>query len=233
MILTAHQPTYLPWLGLFHKIALADAFVSYNQVQYQVDNWNNRNKILTPNGSSWLTVPVFHTGHLDDIISNINIDQKNPWRRKHWTKIQHSYGKTPYFNDYRSFFEDIYSKEWEKLVHLNEYLLQGLLEILKINIKYYSAADYSFEGAKSERVLDMCLKLNATKFIFGTHGKSYANTKSFKDKGISIYFQDYIHPTYPQRFDDFTPYMSIIDLLFNCGPQSYDIIMMNNLEEIV
>ena len=232
MILTAHQPTYLPWLGLFHKISLADVFVSYNQVQYQVDNWNNRNKILTRYGPSWLTVPVFHKGHLESIISEITIDNKAPWKRKHWTKIQHAYSKSKYFKLYSEFFADIYSRDWEYLIDLNEFILIGLLDILNIKVKFESAKDWNFEGSKSERVLDMCVKMKAKQFIFGTHGKSYADIESFSNRGIDVYFQDYSHPKYTQVFDGFEPYMSVIDLLFNHGPNSYDIIMSENMESL-
>ena len=120
----AHQPTYLPWLGLFRKIALADAFVSYNQVQYQVDNWNNGNKILT----EWIImVNSACISHWPSrrYHSNINIDQKNPWRRKHWTKFN-THTERHLISMTIVHFEDIYSKEWEKLVHLNEYLPRAL-----------------------------------------------------------------------------------------------------------
>lgn len=233
MILTAHQPTYMPWLGLFHKIALADMFISYNQVQYQVYDWNNRNHILTRYGPKWLTVPVFHKGHFDTTINTIKIDMKNPWRRKHWTAIQHAYSKTPYFKKYSDFFADIYSRDWTYLVDLNEYLLIGLLDILRIKVPVYSAGNWVFKGTKSDRVLDMCQQVGATHFVFGKHGKDYANFESFNKANITIYFQDYMHPTYVQHFEGFSPYMSIIDLLFNCGDDSLDVLMESNIKSVL
>lgn len=231
MILTAHQPTYLPWLGLFHKIAISDLFVSYNQVQYQVDNWNNRNKIQTRVGVKWLTVPVLHKNHLNTTINSIRIDNAAPWRRKHWKTIQHAYGKAPYFKNYADFFEHIYSKEWIYLSELNEEMLKGLLYILRIRVPILSAKDYNFQGEKSDRVLDMCKQLNAREFIFGALGKEYAKVDDFQKAGIKISFQNYSHPSYTQPGGgNFTSHLSIIDLLFNCGENSYDIIMEGNIK---
>src|SRR5438105_15772232 len=105
MILTAHQPVYLPWLGLFHKIALADLFVSYDQVQYLSYDWNNRNRVKTANGPVWLTVPVLRKGHLQKRICDLEISYARPWAQKHWRTIREAYGRAPYFDCYAEFLE--------------------------------------------------------------------------------------------------------------------------------
>ena len=229
MILTAHQPVYLPWLGLFHKIALADVFVSFNQVQYLPKDWNNRNKIKTSSGETMLTVPVLKQGHREKTISEIEIKDKH-WQKKHWKTIRLNYQKAPYFKNYESFFEDVYvTKEWKSLTKLNEYMLKWFLDTLGIEVKFLDAADYDFIGEKSDLVLDMCRQLKATTYIFGTLGRDYADIESFNKADINVIFQEYNHPHYAQLHGDFISHLSIIDLLFNCGDNSLDILMSDNL----
>lgn len=235
MILTAHQPVYLPWLGLFHKIALADEFCYFDDVQYQIKDFNNRNKIKTANGGLWLTTPVLTVGYREKKIREIEINNSIDWRKKHWKSIYLNYKKAPYFNKYADFFEDTYKKEWQHLTDLNEYMLKWFLQELGIKIDYYKASELNFRGYKSSLVLDMCKKLKANLYIFGVLGKGYAEEEKFNKEGIKIYFQDYKHPVYPQLHGEFLPYMSIIDLLFNCGSKSLEILMKDNItkEELI
>ena len=229
MILTAHQPVYIPWLGLFHKIALADLFVSFNEVQYQPKDWNNRNQIKTAKGAIWLTVPVMRKGYLEKSISDICIDNSQPWTRKHLRSFQVSYAKAPHFKRYFPFLEEIYSKRWESLVELNETMLRAFLDILGINVSVRSAGEWNFKGEKSDLVLDMCRKIGATTYIFGALGRDYADIKAFEEAGVMPCFQSYKHPIYPQLHGEFLPYMSILDLLFNCGDESKAILLSGNL----
>lgn len=229
MILTAHQPVYLPWLGLFHKIALADEFVSFNQVQYQPKDWNNRNKVKTNAGAIWLSVPVKRSGYLDKTISDIEIDNSLPWARKHWRTLHLNYHRAPYFSRYADFFEEVYvRREWSRLVELNEFMLAWFLDTLGLKRKLRSAAEYRFQGVKSDLVLDMCRQLGASTYIFGALGKDYADVAKFRAQGVEPYFQDYAHPEYPQQHGAFVSHLGIVDLLFNCGPTSLDIIMAGN-----
>ena len=232
MILTAHQPVYLPWLGLFHKIALADQFVSFNKVQYLPKDYNNRNLIKTNTGSQWLTVPVKKKGFLDSTIYDLEIDNKSPWQRKHLKSIKLAYGKSPYFHTLIDFLEDVYNRDWTHLVALNEYMLKFFLDYLAINVDFLLASDYNFTGTKSDLVLNMCQELQCSHYIFGSQGKNYANEQSFLSNSISISFQDYIHPVYPQLHGDFIPNLSIIDLIANCGPDSFQILMSGNLTDL-
>jgi hypothetical protein len=225
VILTAHQPVYLPWLGLFHKIALAETFVSFDDVQYLPKDWNNRNRIKTPTGPSWLTVPVLRKGYLEKPIRAIEINNAEPWRRKHWRSLAANYGKAPYFDDYAAFFEDVYDREWGYLTELDEYMLRWFLDVLDIPARFLKASDCAFQGAKSALVLDMCRQLDASVYIFGALGRDYANLDEFDAAGVDIVFQDYRHPEYPQLHGPFVPNLSIVDLLFNCGPNSLDVLM--------
>lgn len=232
MILTAHQPVYLPWLGLFHKIALANRFVSFNQVQYQAKDWNNRNKIKTPQGPIWMTVPVLRKGRLEKSYQEIDINNSINWGGKQWQALRLNYAKAPFFSKYADYFEDVYSRDWRTLAELNESMLQWFVETLGIGIKIESAGDFDFQGTKSDLVLDMCRQIGATTYIFGAHGREYADRTAFEAEGVNLYFQDYTHPEYPQLSGKFEPYMSIVDLLFNCGDESLDVLTSGNLSRL-
>ena len=230
VILTAHQPVYLPWLGLFHKIALADIFCVFDIVQYQRKDFNNRNKIKTSSGDLWLTVPVKSSGRFDCLITDIEI-VNNEWNKKHLKSIELNYKKTPYFDQYYYDLKKILDTSYQYLVDLNFDILVYLLNALNIDTKTVKASDYLFKGAKSELVLDMCIQLNADIYIFGENGKNYANIDTFTSSGVDPYFQAYNHPVYNQAKGRFMPYMSVLDLLFNEGQNSNNIIMSDNISK--
>ncbi len=229
MILTAHQPVYLPWLGLFHKIALADAFCYFDDVQYQNKDFNNRNRIKGPNGPFWLTVPVKSKGHYQIKVKDAEIIDNDAWRKKHWKSILSCYRQAPFFSRYADYFENVYQQDWQRLSDLNEHLLKYFLQELGIRVTYFKMSELKIEGHKSDLVLDMCLNLNASAYIFGALGRDYADIPNFKTNGVRTYIQDYRHPEYPQLFEKFESHLSIIDLFFNCGPDSLDILMSGNI----
>lgn len=229
MILTAHQPVYLPWLGLFHKIAVSDAFCYFNDVQYQVKDWNNRNKIKTSQGAVWLSVPVLSKGYRDKKFWQIKINNTVDWRKKHWRTIYLNYKKALFFDKYAAGLEDFYKRDWQYLADLNETMLKWFLEQLNIKVDYYKATALHFQGYKEDLVLNMCQSLKCDIYIFGDLGKDYAHREKFASQGIKIYFQDYEHPIYRQTGKDFLPYMSIIDLLFNEGDKSLEILLSGNI----
>ncbi|OGI09980.1 MAG: hypothetical protein A2Y40_02120 [Candidatus Margulisbacteria bacterium GWF2_35_9] len=234
MILTAHQPTYLPWLGLIHKIMLADAYVSFDDVQYVPKEWINRNKIKTQNGPIWLTVPVLDKGYLESglTIKDIMINNNLPWRKKHWMSIYLNYKKAPYFNQTSDFFEDLYKQDWVKICDLNEYVLKYLLKELGIDVSWHKLSEMTVSGSKNDLVLSMCKELNTDLYIFGALGKDYADVKSFNDQGMDVMFQEYIHPKYPQLHGEFESHLSILDLLFNVDIKNVkDIILMGNISK--
>lgn len=226
MILTSHQPVYLPWLGLFHKIALADTYCFFDVAQFLYKDWNNRNKIKTEQGALWLTVPVLKKGYVEKSIRDIQIDNSQNWRKKHWFSILFNYKAAPHFRAHADFFEDVYLREWTFLVDLNEYMLRHFLAILDIPVNFVRASDYRFEGRKSDQVLDMCRQLGACSFIFGCQGRNYAVESDFARHRIGISFQGYVHPQYPQLKGEFIPHLSVIDLLFNVGASEAKRILM-------
>lgn len=229
MILTAHQPVYLPWLGLFHKIALADLFVLYDHVQFQTDGWNHRNRIKTATGLQWLTVEVAQRDHLSKSLIETQIIDQKPWRKKHLRSIEQNYARAPYFKRYIDFFVDTYSRPWTSLVDLNLHQLTWLLEALGIGVPIRRASTMGLQRVKSDMALDMCQKVGADLLIFGVQGRDYADRDAFATANIKIVFQDYQHPVYPQLYGDFVSHLSVVDLLFNCGPSSLDILMSGNI----
>ncbi|MDP9110597.1 MAG: WbqC family protein, partial [Candidatus Eremiobacteraeota bacterium] len=227
----AHQPVYLPWLGLFHKIALADHFCVFDVAQYQTKDFNNRNKIKTNAGAIWLTVPVESKGHFEKQISTVRIIN-NGWNRKHLKSIELAYKKAPFFDEYFPPLEALLQREFTLLTDLNTQMLELLLRQLGIDVPISLATALGLEGKKSDLVLDMCLKLGASEYVFGAQGRNYANIENFLGRGVRPHFQSYVHPVYKQLHGAFEPYMSVIDLLYNTGPSSLSILMSGNLKEL-
>lgn len=228
MILTAHQPCYLPWLGLFHKIAMATDFCIFDIVQYQTKDFNSRNLIKTNSGSIWLSVPVESKNHLEKKFNDIKI-LNNGWNKKHYKSIFLAYKKSPYFDLYIDKIENILIRNnYIYLVDLNIDFLVLLLSELNIKVNLHRASEHNFTGAKSDLVLSMCQNLGAKSYIFGSQGLNYANKESFESNGIKLHFQNYSHPSYSQLHGDFIPNMSVIDLLFNEGPNAMAVLMRGN-----
>lgn len=231
MILTAHQPLYIPWLGLFHKIYLADQFCLFDIAQYQNKDFNNRNRIKTNSGDLLLSIPVESQDHFDKKICDIKI-LPGAWQRKHLKSIRLSYQSAPFFEPLFSEFEAIFSKDYKFLTDLDFDLLKLMLKFFGIQRPIVKATDYDFKGQKSALVEDMCVQLGANVYIFGSQGKNYADVESFRSRGIEVYFQDYQHPTYSQLHGPFIPSLSALDLLFNHGPKSLEILLSGNLKVI-
>ena len=224
MILTGHQPTYLSWLGLFNKISKSDYFVLFDTVQYLPKEWMNRNRLKSPNGPFFITVPVLNKSYLNKKIFEIKINNNIDWKRKHLKSIKLNYSSTEYFNQYFGYFEEIYSKKWLYLSDLNFEILKLLLKLLNINLNLLKLSELDIQGKKSELILNLCKKLGANKFIFGEQGINYAKINTFKENKIDVVFQNYKHPVYKQIYGSFISHLSVLDLLFNCGNKSLKII---------
>ena len=232
MILTAHQPVYLPWLGLFHKIAMAEKFCIFDVAQYQTKDFNNRNKIKTNNGVIWLSVPVESKDHFKKFFCDIKIINDG-WNKKHFRSIDLSYKKSKYHELYINHIEELLlGHKYDYLTDLNFSTLKFGLDCLGLNIPIIKASDLNLSGYKSDLVLDMCIKTRCSDYIFGSEGKNYANESDFLNNKIIPHFQNYQHPIYTQLHGEFQPFMSIIDLLMNEGPKSLDIIMSGNTKKI-
>ena len=228
MLITGHQPNYMPYCGFFQKVALSDVFVIVDTVQFVRGGdfaWQHRNKIRTKDGWIWLTVPVLTKGKYYQNINEVKINNTFNWRRKHWKSIYMNYRNTQYFKKYSDFFEFVYKKEWDRLIDLNMDIINFLLKTLGIEKSMITCSELGAVGRKTELIADICRRLNSNKYLSGVHGREYINEEIVNENNLEIIFQDFEHPVYDQGYDDFIPNLSVIDLLFRNGDRSLDIIM--------
>jgi hypothetical protein len=228
MIFAVHQPQYLPWLGYFHKIAKSEFFLFLDDVQYKKREFQNRNQIKTPNGPLWLTVPVLTKGAYDQNIMDVKIDPTERWAQSHWKSIEINYRKAPYFEEHAAFFRELYQKEWLSLMDVSMEIIKYVLKYLEIQTPHAMSSEYKVSTQSTERIIDLAKKCAADTYYSGSGGKAYMDESLFEKNGIKLVYQHYEHPVYDQLHGEFKPYMSIIDLLFNCGKESYGILMEGN-----
>lgn len=232
-ILAGHQPEYLPYIGYFYKMMCADIFVLVDHVQYGKKQFQNRNKIRNANGSdgwAWLTIPVITHARYDQKICDVKICNETNWREKHFKSIYYAYKGTPFFEQYITVFQDIYSKSWENLADLNEALILAIIGLLNLKIKVVKSSSYDISGERTDMLIDLCRKIGANGYLSGEGGRNYVDESKFKEAELSHQFSEFKHPIYQQKFKPFLPYMSIIDLLFNHGQKSMEIILAENKE---
>lgn len=225
MIVACHQPNYLPWTGYFYKIMKSDVFVAMDSVQFpRGRSWVNRNRIKTDKGNSWLTVPVQKKGKGLQNIRDVLISNEHNWKKKHLLSLFHCYKKAPYFNEYIPFFEDIYKKDWEKLLSLNLCLLKFIIKELDIDKKIILCSEIDAQGKGTDLILDICKKVNGVVYLSGYGGRKYIDKDRLEKNGIRLEIHNFKSPVYPQLFGDYISNLSIVDILFNCGKKAKDII---------
>jgi hypothetical protein len=228
MILSVHQPQYIPWLGYFDKIARSDSFVFLDNVQYKEREFQNRNKIRTKDGWIWLSVPVISKGLGRQNIRDVRIDNSFGWRKDHLASIRAWYGKAEFFGKYFPFFEGLYAKEWESLSDLSVAIITYMLKELSISTPVCFESELGVKSKKTDRIIELCGKLKADTYLSGIGGKEYLEEDKFAAAGVRLEYQEFKHPAYRQQFmkdrDDFIPYMSALDLMFNEGPRSGEIL---------
>lgn len=229
------QSNYIPWKGYFDIIHDVDRFVFYDDVQYTVRDWRNRNKIKGHDGEQWLTVPVGADSR-DKTVREVTIADPG-FAAKHWKAISYYYGKAPHFERYRAFFEDLYlGRRWESLSELNQTLITRIArELLGITTHFVDSASLDPQGKKQDRLIDVCQKVGATAYISGPAARDYIDPEGFTAAGLALYYKSYAgYPEYPQAHAPFNHGVSILDLLFQVGPQATDHIWgWRELERIV
>jgi hypothetical protein len=214
------QSNYIPWKGYFDLIHDADMFIFYDDVQFTKNDWRNRNKIKTSQGAEWITVPV--GADRDRLICEVEIKDAS-WQAKHWKTIQQNYGKCPHFSRYQAFFEDVYlGRNWNNLSELNQYLIRAIsLDLLGIHTEFRDSREFHAPGQKLDRLLELVIKAGADRYVSGPAAKDYIEPSRFVDAGIELVWKDYSgYPEYPQRYPPFEHGVSILDLLFNVGPDA-------------
>lgn len=218
------QPCYLPWRGHFHLIEKCDIFVFYDDVQHTVRDWRTRNRIKTAHGSHWITVPVLSKHRRSQRIMDVEIDNSQPWRHDHWKTIRLAYSKAPYFSKYAEILESTYAREWTSLCELDIHLTIELCRALGIQRNFVRSSQTKTEGVKTERLVNICKAVGADHYISGPTAKAYLDETLLQEAGITTEYMVYNYPPYPQLYGNFDPFVSVIDLLFNCGPASPDYI---------
>ncbi|HEU5324078.1 MAG TPA: WbqC family protein, partial [Methylomirabilota bacterium] len=171
MKVAIHQPQYLPWIGYFDKIDQADCFVALDTVQFKKNEWQNRNRIKTPGGWQWLTVPVRQ--RFLQRIADVEIDNTAAWPRKHLQALTQSYGGSPFFGVHAPFFRTLYSRRWDRLLDLNVAVLRYLVDALQIRTELILASSLTAPGTATQRLVEICRALGADTYISGAGGKDY------------------------------------------------------------
>lgn len=212
------QSNYLPWKGYFDLIRSADLLVFYDDTQFTKNDWRNRNRIVTPRGIEWISVPCGHQIHR--LINEVK-PSHSKWQRSHWDKIAQNYRSAPFFRVYKDFFEDFYlSKPWDNLSELNQYLIRAIAtKYLNIHTPIRQSTEFALSGSKEDRLVDLLRQAGATQYLSGPTGRSFLRGEPFEEAGIELEWMDYRgYPEYEQRQLPFVHQVSIVDLLFNTGP---------------
>jgi len=215
------QSNYIPWKGYFDFINSVDEFILYDCVQYTKNDWRNRNKIKTINGLQWLTIPVH--ADLNTKIKDVEVIN-NIWRKKHWKALVSNYSKSKFFNTYSDVFEEIYlNNQDSNLSKINYLFIKKINKILNIKTKILFSENFYFSGTKTEPLIDICKQCNANIYLSGPAAKCYLDKDLFERENIKIEWMDYSgYKKYEQLHGDFEHGVSILDLIFNVGPNYKD-----------
>ena len=229
------QPTYLSWLGYYGMLQLADVFVFYDDVAFDRQSWQQRNRIKSPMGEmAWLTVPILR--NFGQKINEVKINNNVEWRRKHWKTLEQAYGKAPYFKKYRDEVKDIYDREWEYLCELDIHIIMKFAKIFGVRLpKIFKSSEFEgLEGHKTDRLLVLLNKIGATEYYSGVGTKAYIEVDKFKKNNIKLCWYEFQHPIYSQIRGKFVSHLSAIDAIFNLGENTLQYIQQginNSLTE--
>jgi WbqC-like protein len=214
-----HQLHYLPWLRYFEKIARCDVFIVLDNIQYTKNGWQNRNRVKTSGGAKLLTVPIF--ADFGQTLDQVRIRNTVRWREKHWRTLDQNYANAPYFDHYDEFLEQVYAQEWERLNDLNRFMLSFFLKNLGIQTEIVYASELQVDGRATERLIGLVKAVGGNAYYSGAFASDqYLDAARLDEAGIEIILQQWEAPRYPQLHGPFEPDLSIVDLLFNCGPDA-------------
>lgn len=214
-----HQPDFLPYLGFFDRLLKSNLYVILDNVQFvsgTSKSWQNRDKIKTPDGEKWITVGVQKAPHRTNI-NNILLSKSSDWRKRNLNLIKESYSKSLFFEEIFPFIQSLYEYECEKLVDFNLKSIYMLMELFDIHIETILASSLDVEGKSNQLLVNILKKVQANTYLSGIGARSYYESGPFEKANIKVVWQNFSHPVYPQLYGEFMPYLSSIDLLFNCG----------------
>lgn len=222
------QPNYIPWKGVFDLISRVDVFVFYDDVQYTAKDWRSRNRIRTAHGDLWLTVPVLTKGRRDQRICDAVIDLASNWQGKHYKALRANYQKARYFRNYEYLLEEIYlNRTWSNLADLNIFATKLIAAALGIEAEWHRSKDLGQSGSKNgERAINLCRSLGCDHFINGPSARAFMNAELFRENGIELDYISYSYPEYEQLHQPFLHQVTVLDVLFNCGPDARKLVCM-------
>lgn len=230
LIVAVHQPHFLPWLGYLDRMQQADLFIVLDHVQFERRNYQNRTRFRLDGQAQWLTVPVIQQSQKETVLDK-RIDAQPEagdrwWGPRHFQTLRHAYRQAPHFDEYASALKSILEHRWEKLAELDQATLDFLRDALDIRTPLVTSSSLGVAGAKSGLILNLCKAVGASRYLAGMGGsRSYLDRDAFAAEGVEVVFQDFHHPEYPQCGpQDFIPGLSAIDLLFNCGLASRELL---------
>jgi hypothetical protein len=215
------QSCYIPWKGYFDLLANVDEFILYDDRQFTRRDWRNRNRIKTPQGTQWLTIPVETKGRYHQRIDETEISDPR-WGEAHWKTIAHNYSAAAGFSDHRELIEGLYrATDERRLSVVNRRFLEAIMEVLGIATPLSWSTDYEAEGTKTEGLVALCQAAGASEYLSGPRARSYLDEAAFTAAGIGVSYFDYSgYPEYEQLHPPFEHAVTILDLLFNTGPDA-------------
>ena len=219
MVLSGHQPNYWPYPGLIGKIMKSDKFIYVTKVQFEKKSWQKRNRIRTKDGWTYIQIPTITKGKYEQNICDVEIDNKTDWCQKHWRSIALVYGKAPYYQQYKDFLEDLYSKKWIYLSELDIYIMNFLINELEIKTQICYDKDFNFSGTKTDMLVDMCKQLECDTYLSNIGSAAYVKVEKFVNNGMNHQYINYKGCEYKQQYGGFEPNLSILDMLLNCGKE--------------
>jgi hypothetical protein len=225
MIVSCSQPYFAPYAGFFHKARLSDIFVLLDDVQFpRKTTWVTRNRLKNEQGTLWMTIPVFKKGLGLQKISEVRICQEGGWRRKHLQTVYNAYGRAPYLSDHRGLLEIAFSKDQDRILDLNLFVIDYLVRCLRLETPIVRMSALGLSGQGTELILAICQALGATRFLVQASALKYYDAARFAEVGIQMQVHRKPDWVYPQLWGDFIANLSILDLIFNCGPKSAEIL---------
>lgn len=225
MIVACYQPYFMPWPGFFAKAMRADLLVLLDNVQFPLGNsWMSRNRIKTKDGQLWISVPVLRKGRGLQQIDRVEIFNERNWGKRHCQRLAYAYHHAPYFPEHQRFFETVFQQRWTHLLQLNLSILDYLRDVLEIKTPFQLNSQLGIRARGTELLVEICRKVEADVYLSSAPGKKHLDEKMFQKAGIEVRYFKYHPPAYPQLWGPFLPNLSVVDLLFNCGPKSKEII---------
>ena len=226
-IVSVHQPNFLPWIKLLDKILASDVYIAYDSVAYTKSEYHSRQKVRIDEGAAWLSVPLMHLRGTQQLIKDIKIENRQPFRHQHLRRLQLSYRSCPYFDELYPIIEDVYSRDQQQLADLNLDLIEAMCTYLDSPVRIVRASSLPHTGDKTERLIHLVAGVGGDVHLTSTYGTTQHDVDwpSFKAAGIGLRSQSFEHPEYKQgNRADFVPHLAAVDMLFTCGRKTRQIL---------